>query len=120
MWPSDGRMVNLKDVLRIVGDNSWEWRISDLEGTGPLPRGMSWDEFDEKVEEAPCVLAWPGLLELADKLVQVTNGEIRAVCAGLEVARVEAFDSSEWTISLRAVEVGDLDDRIARLLEGGA
>lgn len=116
MWPSSGRLVNLKDLLRLVGENDWRWRILDLEGSGPLPDGMSWDEFDENVEVAPYDLDWPGLVDLAGGLVQVTNGEIRAFCAGVEVARIEAFDSGEWTVGLREDEARDFDGRLARLL----
>ncbi|WP_338597939.1 hypothetical protein [Saccharopolyspora sp. SCSIO 74807] len=120
MWPSNGRLIGLKDILRLVGDNCWEWRIHDLEGTGSLPYGMSWDEFDEKVDAVPYVLAWSDLVNLADGLVQVTNGEIRAICAGEETARIAAFDSSEWTVDLRVNEVCDFEDRLDRLLADAA
>lgn len=117
MWPARGKLINLKDVLRIAGNNDWQWRINDLDGLGPLPNGMSWDEFDEKIESAPYVLDWPGILEFAAPLVQVKDGEIVAVSEGKEMARIEAFDSGEWKVSLSEVNPEQLDERISRLLE---
>lgn len=113
-------MISLKDILGLVGDNDWEWRILELDGTGVLPHGMSWDEFDQLLEVGPYVLSWPGLMAFADGLVQVLDGEIAAAVDGIDIARIQAFDSTEWTIRIRATEFGDLDARIARMLANGS
>lgn len=118
MWPSPERLITFSEVLRLVGDNEWDWTILDLNGTGPLPHGMSWDQLDEHVEATPYVVDWPGLVEFADSVVQVTDAVVVATLEGEEVARIEAFDSSEWTVCVDAV--GDLDDRITCLLHGAS
>lgn len=115
MWRSKHSKILLAEVLQAISDNDWVWSILEFDGIGPTPNGTHPDEFDEWLRAHPAgyLLTWAELQAFASHLedvhfflaVAVTsidrlNGERLAQddFSGC-VAVLEAFDSTEWTVS---------------------
>jgi hypothetical protein len=109
--------TSLKDILNILPENNWTWSILDFDGIGKMPQDMSIDEFIELIKKNPSglMMSWEELKNFSNSIEQTFDCLIVAVLSmekldGSKFIRdnfsdclvvINAFDSSEWTVSIQ-------------------
>ncbi|CAG9000311.1 MAG: hypothetical protein CENE_02306 [Candidatus Celerinatantimonas neptuna] len=118
---SSGKAVQLSEILAVIPENNLVWSIIEFNGTGIAPFDLSMDEFEELVSNKPCglTLTWNELKRISSGFYQtfdclivgaktnkdisdaLTIGDNFYVCDVL----LNAFDSTEWSVWARDVEL---------------
>ncbi|MFV8407181.1 hypothetical protein ACNO6G_18935 [Vibrio harveyi] len=117
---SNGKAVQLSEILAVIPENSLVWSIIEFSGTGIAPFDLSMDEFEELVSQKPSglTLTWNELKRISSGFYQTfdclivgakTNKDISdALLAGENFyacdVLLNAFDSTEWSVWTRDVE----------------
>jgi hypothetical protein len=127
MHRADGELCQLLDILKLIPGDKWLWRVLYFWGVGSAPVGLSMEEFEElsRATSGGYAFTWEELMEFADGLEQTYECSICAYPFASEsgdvederrqMAAVDAFDSTEWTIELNPHLEGAID--IIKLLE---
>lgn len=117
MTDQDGPFLQLKDLLFLIPDNTLLWTILDFYGVGLPPGNLTMDQFEELVKSRPTgyLMSWTELKDFASGLEQTFDCFVVGASAidcfiqdeiGIEHFVdcdyvVEAFDGSEWSISVK-------------------
>lgn len=117
MRRTNGSVIQLVDVLSAFIDNNWTWSILEFDGVGIAPLNMSIDGFHDLTVSLPAgfLMKWDDLKRFASNLEQTWQFVAIAVeslddldpdnlaADNFEdcIAVIEAFDSKEWTVSVR-------------------
>lgn len=97
-----GRYVDLVDVLRMVGDHGWAWRLEELEGMSRPESPYPARAVEMRLRaDGPMALGWTDVMALALGMEQtvwcmlVAYREARSE----PVLRLECVDSTLWEIT---------------------
>jgi hypothetical protein len=110
------RTIGLAEVLGVVPENDWDWRLWDFYGIGPSPDGRPMPDFERATRESPdgYPLSWSALASFASGLEQVhdclltagprgarppTSAEVMADDFHSCLVAIRAEDSTEWHVS---------------------
>ncbi|MFE3455845.1 hypothetical protein ACFXJ8_43785 [Nonomuraea sp. NPDC059194] len=129
MHRPDRSIVNLRDIIELLPQNSWTWNVRHFEGIGVAPQGMHMADFDLlTASEEGYSMTWGELLEFSSNMEQVIDCVITARTSNdarpsstqptsALLARIEAFDSTEWIIELHGplADNSSLAESLARL-----
>ncbi len=121
MHLEEGCVVQLAELLKMIPNNNWSWRVLDFDGMGILSINMSMEEFEERVRSTPTGyrLSWRELKIFAEKLEQTWDCLIVAVESESDLVAEElstdnfdrclvvlrAFDSTSWSVSARDMQL---------------
>lgn len=97
----DGRYVDMADVLRMVGQNAWAWRLEEFDGLFKREGGDRAREVEERlVRQGSLMLDWPELVSIAEGLHQTIWCRLVAVDPHTPepVITLDCFDSSSWEL----------------------
>ena len=98
-----GRYVDLIDVLELVGENPWRWRLEDeFEGSALPGIGLDLVELDERLRRGEFqYFEWSDLLSFARQLNQMIWGRVVALKDGdgAPVLALDCIDSSAWDLT---------------------
>lgn len=97
-----GRYVDLVDVLRIVGDHGWVWRLEELEGVSRPESPYEAYVIERTLRtEGPMTLGWTEVMSLALGMEQTVWCMLVAIREGSPepVLRLECVDSTLWEIT---------------------
>lgn len=100
-WVGD-RYVDLVDVLQLIGENAWQWRLEDFEGSSKPASGLGVLELDERLRRGELQdFEWRDLVSFAQQLNQMIEGRVVALREGdaEPVLQLECLDSSAWDIT---------------------
>ncbi|MEU8184248.1 hypothetical protein AB0B86_26165 [Micromonospora sp. NPDC049047] len=108
------KLIQLADILMLIGDNDLEWSLVDFHGVGQAPRGMTMPDFEDLVRSSflGYRMKWHDLDEFAHSLDQTMECLIIAATSLEEITEqqlrvddfsgcsfvVEALDSTEWRL----------------------
>lgn len=125
MFPSKDSSVRLADILREVPENNWKWVLLDFDGSGVMPRGMTFQELESELidGEGGIGLSWLELKDFSESLRDEIDMRIVAVDWSSHVefnafldsdfyVAIEARDSGEWEVW------GDLIEGFSKSLKG--
>jgi hypothetical protein len=112
MHRGDGSVASLSEILSAFPDNDFVWTIVEFFGTGRAPAGMSMPDFEDEVRSTPAGvgMTWPEFRRFSADLDQTFDCDVMAFRApggvvgqsemDAAVAKISAFDSSEWEIAV--------------------
>jgi len=114
------RYVDLADVLRMVGDNAWVWRLEEFEGSTGTGSALSAGEVAERLRaEESITFGWAELVSFADGLHQTIWCSLIAVDPDrwAPVITIDCVDSSSWELAAPEGDSGGVEvlRRMARL-----
>lgn len=98
----DGRYVDLADVVRMVGDNPWTWRLEELEAVSRPDGATRAGDVEQRLRaEGPLPLTWREVVSLAAGLHQTIWCRLVAVVPGTPepALTIDCVDSSTWELA---------------------
>ncbi|MFI7642814.1 hypothetical protein [Nonomuraea sp. NPDC049400] len=133
MHGASGVVVELKQILGAIPENSWAWSILELWGTGVAPQGMTMQSFEDLIASSDngYPLSWGDLVSCAADLEQVHECLIVAARSPSQLSRrlievesdpelfvaIEGMDSTQWYIRVNEYLDGfkTIEERLASL-----
>ena len=111
MWIGEYK-YELKELLRKVPENNWNWYIYEFSAVGTAPNNLDMSSFEEMVLflDNGYLISWRDLQELADSLddvdrfLAVASLEVNSYKRIIEndfidfFCQIDLFDSSSWEI----------------------
>jgi hypothetical protein len=97
-----GRYVELHQILHLIGDNNWVWRLDEFHGASRPGSSLDVLSLEERVTNGPGVsYDWQHLIQLAEHVHHMIDGRLVAWTsppAAVAILAIEAVDSSEWVV----------------------
>ncbi|WP_166355892.1 hypothetical protein [Phytoactinopolyspora limicola] len=100
-----GHYVGLRQILDLVGSNTWAWRLEDFHGMSRSGSALDVLDLEERLTRGASVdFNWQQLLRFADQVHQMIDGRLVARTPpgnAEDILVIEALDSSLWTVAAR-------------------
>lgn len=109
--------INLYDILNVLPNNNWYWKLFIFEGVGHAPNHMTISDFEELVDslDEGYNMTWYELNNLANSMDDIYNCLLIATCVPSKIAYkdiedknitkykeckilIEMFDSHTWEL----------------------
>lgn len=84
--------------LLLIESGQPRWKLIEFSGVGKAPRGETMVGFERNIRENGCEMTTEELVEFSARLDDIYDLELIGYFGETEVARITAFDSSEWSV----------------------